>query len=168
MLLLLLLFTDSFDVGAEAAPTVMPDVTRALVFDSVPPPWAEEDEQRPPPPLASDVARSFPIESAVAPMKPYDPAPLWLDRLAEALGARPNYIVRTPSLDLAPCDASDMRCQQFHDDHQRVDATDAPAAITASAIGTALGLMLGGKDRPLANHLRLRGKARFVGLVGEW
>ncbi len=166
-LLLLLLVADGFAERPEELPPSIPNVTRALVFGTVSPPHLSDLDAEAPP-LASDVARAYAFDAPAAPRKAYDPAPLWLDRLAEAFGARPNYLVREPKVELASCDASDMRSQQFHDDHARVDATNAAPAITASAVGTVLGLMLGGNDRPLAEGVRLRGKARSVGLVGEW
>ncbi len=119
-----------------------------------------------PPPLAADLMTSPPATERGP--RPYDPAPLWLDRLSAAWGARANYLVRGGPLDRDGCDSRDMRCARFHDDLARVDPPDANAAITASALGSALGLLLGGGDRPLLDDLRLRGKARFVGLVGQF
>jgi len=154
---LLYLFVHTFSEAPERPPT--PAVP--LAFD-----LAREQAFATPPPLTAELL----VAPAAAPRdpKPYDPAPLWLDRLSAAWGARANYLVRGGPLDRDGCDGRDMRCARFHEDLAHVDPTDASAAITASALGSALGFLVGGGDRPLLDGLRLRGKARFVGVVGEF
>lgn len=154
---LLLLFAQGIP-ARPASPAPLPNVTTQTVFEG----------EGAPPPLAEDVARAFPFEAKAAVRKPYDPAPLWLDRLMGALGSRPNYVVRDRSIDLAPCDARDMRCQTMHDDLARVEPLDAPVGVAASGIGSALGLLFGGKDREIGGGVLFRGKARFVGVAGAW
>jgi hypothetical protein len=144
-----------------APPAELPNVTTRTAF--------EDTAEAAPPPLADDVARAYPFEPKASNVKPYDPAPLWLDRLFASLGSRPNYIVRDKTIDLAPCDARDMRCGQFHEDTARIEPDGAEAGMVASGIGTALGLIFGnGKDRNLSNSAKLRAKGRFVGIVVDW
>lgn len=149
--------------AAAQTPQALPiaDLTTTTAF-------ADAARGAPPPPLADDAARSFPLDPSRAPRKGYDPAPLWLDRLFASLGARPRYVVRERTFELAPCDARDMRCQQMHDDLARLEPQGASASLVASGLGTALGLMFGGKDRALGRGISFRARGRFIGLVGEW
>ena len=125
-------------------------------------------EARPAPPLADDVARGYPIEGKASKRRGYDPAPLWLDRLFASVGARPSYVAREPTIELAPCDARDMRCQQQHDDLARLEPKTSSAGLVASGLGSALGLLFGGKDRALGGGIVFRARGRFIGIVGEW
>lgn len=155
---LLLILAQPASIAAAPVPAAPLHVTTMTVF-------ADDDA---PPPLAADLAGKSPTAPAPA-VKPYDPAPLWLDRLFVTLGSRPNYIVREPKIGLDTCDARDPRCDQFHADLARLDADGEGIDLVGSATSTAIGLMMGtGKDRLLFGDVKLRGRGRFVGVVMDW
>ncbi|NUO52563.1 MAG: hypothetical protein HOV80_27265 [Polyangiaceae bacterium] len=159
---LLWILAQPVSIAADAVPAVPgPLVTTMMVFG--------DDAATAPPPLAADLLGS--AKATPAPdLKPYDPAPLWLDTLFVALGSRPNYIAREKRIGLDDCDARDPRCDLAHADLARLDADGQGYDLVGSALTSAFGLLTGpAKDRPLfGSGIKLRGRGRFVGIVMDW
>jgi hypothetical protein len=147
-------------IAADAVPPIPGPLVTTMVFDQ--PALA-------PPPLAAALLGSASAKPAAA-LKPYDPAPLWLDTLFVALGSRPNFVVRESKIGLDDCDPRDPRCDQAHADLARLDADGEGYDLVGSALSTAIGLLTGpSKDRPLfGTGMKLRGRGRFVGIVMDW
>jgi hypothetical protein len=148
---------------ADLAPPPISAITTMTAF--------AEAERSAIPPLADHAAQVIGLGAAAA--KPYDPAPLWVERLSIAVsGSRPNYVVREPKIEIVACDSRDMRCETHHADLARLEPEEgAGVDLVGSALSSAIGMMFGssGKDRPLwGSGVSFRGRGRFVGLVTDW